>query len=98
MREKEDSIIYKIHSYTYVYVCMYMYMYSKMPFWIFLDALMKILNQHLTEVEKQIKFLELLAEGTESKTEHHYATAPWFITSHFACFISKREECKRQEK
>lgn len=81
-----------------MYVYMYMYMYSKMTFWIFLGALMKILNQCLTKVEKQIKFLELLAEGTESKTEHHYATAPWFITCSFACFISKREECIRQEK
>lgn len=29
-----------------------MYMYSEMPFWIFLNALMKISNQCLTAVKK----------------------------------------------
>lgn len=73
-----------------------MYMHSETPFWIFLDAWMKTSNQCLTEVKSQIKYQEFLAGGTENKTEHHYATAPWFITCSFTCFISKREEYQKK--
>lgn len=71
-------------------------MHSEMPFWIFLDAWMKTSNQCLTEVKSQIKYQEFLAEGTENKTEHHYATGPWFITCNSTCFISKREEYQKK--